>query len=379
MERILFVIPQDAWFISHRLHLATSAHQQGIETAVLCHVNLDRPEDCQQIEAAGVQVIPWRISRGSLNPFKEFAAILDVANAVQQFKPDIIHVVAIKPILYLKLASIYFPRTKIVYALAGLGCIFSPDKILALILKPFVRIALRLTLNKTGTHLILQNPDDIRTIIRNKITMEENIHLIRGAGVDTVRFAPEPEPKGELLVILPARMLWDKGIAEFADSAATIKQHGVQARFILVGQPDKHNPASVPLKMLEAYNASGSVEWWGFCEDMPSLLVKAHVVCLPSYHEGLPKSLLEAASCARPIVTYDVPGCREIVEHNVNGLLVPFKNTEALIDAIEFLLKNKSVRQKMGQEGRLKVMRNFTQEHIAAQTMQVWEEVAGNQ
>ena len=175
--------------------------------------------------------------------------------------------------------------------------------------------------------------------------------------------------------MLPARMLWDKGVAEFIRCAEDFRKQDIDARFVLVGEPDSHNPERVPESQLKQWLEAGVVEWWGRHDDMPSVFAQAHVVCLPSYREGLPKALLEAASCARPIVTYDVPGCREVVEHGKNGLLVPLKTTKQLAEAIVTLVKDPALRRRMGAAGREKVLKEFAQEHVFAETLSVWQDV----
>jgi glycosyltransferase involved in cell wall biosynthesis len=202
--------------------------------------------------------------------------------------------------------------------------------------------------------------------------------LIRGAGVDTTEFACYPEPEGMPLVVLPARMLWDKGVAEFVRAARCVRGTGVQARFALVGASDPQNPACVPPEQLAAWQDEGVVECWGRHNDMPSVMRSCAVVCLPSYREGLPKALLEAASSGRAIVTYDVPGCREVVTDGVNGILVAPRDEPALNAALVRLLADRGLRERMGTLGRARVMEEFSQERVAAETMAVWREVAGN-
>jgi len=195
---------------------------------------------------------------------------------------------------------------------------------------------------KQARALILQNPDDVRLFVSLGLAREDSIRLIRGSGVDTQRYAPALEPDGAPLVVLPARMLWDKGVGEFVAAARELRSCGVDARFALVGDADMENPASIPRRQLKEWTDEGVVEWWGQRDDMPNVFCQSALVCLPSYREGLPKALLEAASCGRAIVTSDVPGCREIVCHGDNGLLVPGRDAAALaaflpyVDVLDF-------------------------------------------
>ncbi|MEW6616666.1 MAG: glycosyltransferase family 4 protein [Thermodesulfobacteriota bacterium] len=199
--------------------------------------------------------------------------------------------------------------------------------------------------------------------------------LIRGAGVNPNVFASRPEPEGAPVVILAARMLWDKGIGEFVEAARWLREQGIAARFVLVGDSDPGNPAAVLVARLDEWRRSGVVEWWGHREDMPEVFAQSNIVVLPSYREGLPKVLLEAASCGRAIVATDVPGCREIVRHNENGLLVPPRDSKSLADALKILIENPELRRKMGARGREIVEAEFSEEIVVRQTMEVYKEI----
>jgi glycosyltransferase involved in cell wall biosynthesis len=197
---------------------------------------------------------------------------------------------------------------------------------------------------------------------------------VRGAGVEIEKYCPSPIPKGVPMIILPARMLWDKGVAEFVRAARRIKAQGVNARFTLVGDIDQHNPVTVTQHQIDQWVEEGVVEQWGRRDDMDKVYPQASIVCLPSYNEGMPKVLLEAASCARPLVAFDVSGCREIVRDGVNGFLVNFGDETALETAIVKLIKDRSLCKKMGVNGREIVEQEFSGEMINAQTFGIWNE-----
>jgi glycosyltransferase involved in cell wall biosynthesis len=255
---------------------------------------------------------------------------------------------------------------------AGMGWVFVSKKLRTKILQIMVRKVLGILLRRTS--VIVENKDD-KAIIINIGVAVQNIHLVRGAGVDSLLYKPSPEPDGLPLVVLPARMLWDKGVGEFVNAARLLKQRDVKARFVLVGEPDAGNPATVTEQQLKAWQTEKVVEWWGRRNDMPQVLAQCHIVCLPSYREGLPKSLLEAASCGRPIVTTDVPGCREIVSNGENGYLVEARNASALASRLSTLIADPKLRQQMGQNGRERVLSEFTQEKIVAQVLDIYGEM----
>lgn len=366
-SKILFFVTED-WFVcSHWLPLIEGAKKAGFEVVVVTRTN----RHAEKIIQHGARVIPFEISRRGSNVFREFKTILKLAKIYHKEQPDIVHHVAMKPMLYGSLVSHIVGVPHTVNWVAGMGWLFVSNNWRAKILQSIVKKALGMLLHRTS--VIVENKDD-QAIISGIGVATQDIYLVRGAGVDTFLYAPSPELEGIPLVVLPARMLWDKGIREFVEAAKQLKLRGVNARFVLVGEPDAENPASVPEYQLIAWQKEGVVECWGRREDMPQVLAQSHIVCLPSYREGLPKSLLEAASCGRPIVTTDVPGCREIVRDGDNGILVEARNSMALADALAKLLADPELRQRMGQRGRELVLDEFSQERIVAQVLALYRE-----
>lgn len=369
-KRVLFVITEDWALISHRLHLAKAAIKLGYEVGVVTRVTKYR----DMLEALGLKVFHWRLERRSLNPINEILAIIQLWKILSFFQPVIIHAVAQKPVIYAGLALKFFTPVRFVAALGGVGFIFTAQSVKAYILKPMVKFHLKFALSNRNTALILQNKDNIQTISNLNIISENRIRLVRGAGVEIEKYCPSPIPKGVPMIILPARMLWDKGVAEFVRVARRIKEQGVNARFTLGGDIDQHNPASVTQQQIDQWVEEGVVEQWGRRDDMDTVYPQASIVCLPSYNEGMPKVLLEAASCARPLVAFDVSGCREIVRDGVNGFLVNFGDEKALETAIVTLIKDRSLCKKMGVKGREIVEQEFSDEMINAQTFGIWNE-----
>ncbi|MCX7098534.1 MAG: glycosyltransferase family 4 protein [Methylococcales bacterium] len=370
--KLLYFVTEDWYFCSHRLALAVAAQQAGFEVLVVTRVN--RHGDL--IRSHGLKLIPIELSRRSRNPFKELAVIWQLLAIYRKHKPDIVHHVALKPVLYGSLAARLAGVPAVVNALAGLGFLFVSKRLLARVLRPLVETAFRLLLNRSRSQVIFQNPDDQGLLVGRKLLAPERATLIRGSGVDTHVFTPMPETAGIPLVILASRLLWDKGVAEFVAAAQQVNALGVIARFALVGVGDPENPASIPDAQLEQWHELGIIEWWGRRDDMPQVLAQAHIVCLPtSYGEGVPKVLIEAAACGRPIVATDVPGCREIVRHEENGLLVPAKDVDALALAIRRLIADKVLRQTMGARGRELVEAEFSIERVIGQTLQLYQEL----
>jgi len=310
-----------------------------------------------------------------MNILSEIKSYKAVSHSIDYFKPDLVHSVALKPMLYNVLQFQRKYEYANVFALGGLGFIFSSKKPKARILRLILVFILRVTLKGKDARIILQNPDDLDLLLRLRIIDSSQTHLIRGVGVNTELFTPTSQEPEISTVMLPARILWDKGINDFVNAAKAMKANFPKTRFVLVGSPDSHNPESVPMQKLNEWVSQEIIEWWGHHEVMENIYKLATIVCFPSYREGLPKSLLEAASCGVPIVTYDVPGSREVVIDQLNGMLVPLKNEVALQNAIQTLLNDSSLRESYGKSGRKLVIDKFSQEKIADETQALWEEV----
>ena len=218
--------------------------------------------------------------------------------------------------------------------------------------------------------------DDREFFVRERVVDPAKTVLIPGAGVDTERFSPVEEPVGEPVILLTARMIRDKGIGELVEASRILKARGCKAHIVLAGMLDNGNPTAISEKEIRGWEQEGLIEWLGPRTDIPLLLANCNIVCLPSYREGLPLSLIEAASAGRAIVTTNVPGCRDIVKDGWNGILVPARNAEALADALQRLLESPEERRRMGINGREKVLAGFTRESVAKETLKVYERVA---
>ena len=364
--KLLFVVTEDWYFVSHRLPLAVAAQAAGFEVAVATRAG----RQADVIRNAGIRLIPSALSRRGGNPLAEVMALWRLYRGE---KPDLVHHVALKPVLFGALAAWLARVPAQVNAVAGLGWLFTSSGRVVRLVRPVLRGMLARLLNQPHSLTIVQNPEDKALLERSGVPAAR-LRLIRGAGVDVQIFYSVMPPPGPVCIVLVARMLWDKGVGEFVEAARRLTETGVNARFVLVGDPDPANPASVPESTLRGWHGQHGVEWWGRRDDMPAVLQAAHIACLPSYREGLPKSLLEAAACGLPIVTTDAPGCREVVRDGVNGLLVPVRDAEALAAALEKLIGNAELRRRMGGQSRVRAETEFGQEIVIAQTLAVYRE-----
>ena len=374
--KLVFLANHDRYFWSHRLSLARAARDAGAEVFLMMRL-YDRDSGAA-LEREGFRVINWRLSQRSLNPFRELAAFAQVLNAYRRIRPDLAHHVTLKPIVYGEGAAKLCGQIPSVNTIAGLGSVFSTTKWGMRPVRRALLMLLRPALRGRNSRTVFQNSENRDALLKDEVVPFERTAIIRGSGVNLREFAPRPEPVGAPVVMLASRMLWEKGVAEFVSAAQILRQRGVTARFVLVGDPDPNNPAPVPARRLRAWADSGIVESWGHREDMPSVLNQCNAFCLPSYYgEGLPKVLIEAAACGRAIVTTDVPGCREVVRHGESGLLVPPRDPEALARALATLLGDPALRGRMGARGREIVEQEFSEELVVQRTFALYRELLG--
>lgn len=294
-----------------------------------------------------------------------------------QLKPDIVHHVTVKPILYGSIAARLVRIPAVVNTFTGLGFMFITQSCFMSLLRKMMQKSYRWAFDHRNIRVIFQNREDREYFIRSNIVKENKTVLIPGSGVCMKTFYPVDEPIGRLRVMLAARLLWHKGVCEFVEAARLLKKRKVKAQFILVGAIDAANPAAIPNVQLERWKREGIIEWWGERADMPQIMHETHIVCLPSYREGLSRVLIEAAASGRAVVATDVPGCRDIVHDGENGLLVPVKNVEALALAIETLIQNSSLRKEMGLKGRAMVEEEHELKRVIQQTLNVYEQLNG--
>jgi glycosyltransferase involved in cell wall biosynthesis len=370
--RVVMVVNRDAFFLSHRLPLARGARDAGMDVIIVAgetgHGNA--------IAEEGFRFIPLPITRDSLNPFVDARTLGFLVRVYRRLQPTLLHHSTVKPLVYGAVAArLACPGAAVVSTVSGLGYVFTSDHRTAKMLRPALKQLWRVALSHPRSRTIFQNPDDRDDFVRMRLVQPERTVLIRGSGVDCAAFRPTPEPDGIPIVVLPARMLWDKGVGEFVAAARRLRAAGNQARFVLIGSPDVRNREAIPERQLEAWAQEGVIEWWGYRTDMPSVLAGAAVVVLPTYGEGLPKVLLEAAAAGRPVVTTEVRGCREVVAAGVNGLLVPPRDASALAQAVGSLLTSPELRRKLGEGGRHRAEHEFAEQLVVEQTLAVYRQL----
>lgn len=346
--KLLFFVNTPEFFLSHRLPIALAARNAGYTVQIVTGPG----SASEQIRALGFEHHCLAISRSGTKPWLELYSLWSLWRLLHWLKPDLVHLVTIKPVLYGGLMARLTGVPAVVAAISGLGSVFVTRSGFAQWLRYGVKLLYRLALRHPNLTAIFQNPDDQSMLIEIGAVCENQTILISGSGVSLTDYAVKPEPEDEPVVTLASRLLGEKGVFEFVEATRILKERGVLCRFWLVGQPDHGNPSSISYKDVEHWQKEGLIEYLGYRNDIADVFSLTNLVVLPSYREGFPKVLIEAAACGRAIITTDVPGCRHAIKPNVTGLLVPARDATGLADAIERLLKDAQLRKSMGSAGR---------------------------
>lgn len=368
MARILHVLNDLSTFYTHRQSLIDTLHAQH-DLTILAPDHLDHAK----LIAAGYKVRGYPLSRKGINPFAELGTLMALKRLYSELKPDLIHHFTIKPVIYGSIAARSACVPRVVNTITGLGYVFTGSGIIPKILRPLVGFLYRFAFRGTRVQVIFQNRDDQQLFLQSKLIRESQSHLILGSGVNTQKFSMVPEPvTPPFRVVLPARMLWDKGVGEYVEAARIVRKMRGDIEFDLVGATDPGNRMAIPESQLADWQREGVINWRGRQDDMVKVYQDCHIVCLPSYREGVPMALLEAMSCGKPIVTTDVPGCRDLIKNNVDGLVVTVKNPQDIASAILLLVNDTNKRQEFGSNANSSVTQNYARETVNAKVQAVY-------
>lgn len=371
--KLLFILNEPTYFVSHRLPIAIAARDEGYEIHVATGVALAPVA----IRAEGFTYHPIPLSRSGRNIFSELKSLLAIYRLMKRVKPDIVHLVTIKPVIYGSIAARAARVPGVVAAISGLGYAFIDQYLEARLLRRLIGHLYRVAFRHKNIKVIFQNSDDEETLLQMSALKKNQCALIRGSGVDLTHYTFSEEPKDlPLVVVMAARLLKDKGVMEYVEAASLLRAKGVNARFLLVGPLDPGNPSSINEKQLKQWVENEDIEYVGYCQNIPHLFSEANIVVLPSYREGLPRVLAEAAACGRAVVTTDVPGCRAAIIPDKTGLLAKARDSASLADAIGILLVNHSLRDSMGKQGRQLAERDFTIAKIIDEHLSIYSTVS---
>jgi glycosyltransferase involved in cell wall biosynthesis len=370
---LFFVVNSPEFFLSHRLPLAIAAKREGFTV----HVATGPGLACRRIADSGFKHHLVPISRSGSNPLLELRALWSFFRLFKIFRPDLVHLVTIKPVLYGGIMARLTGVPSVVAAISGLGTVFVDQNKISFWARHIVKYLYKFALGHPQLKVIFQNPDDRKALLEMAAVDEDKTIVIKGSGVSLSEYPFLPEPEGVPVVTLASRLLKDKGVMEFVEAVRMLKNRGVVGRYWLAGAVDLGNLTSVSQDDILIWDKETDIEVLGHQSDIPKLFAKSNIIVLPSYREGLPKTLIEAAACGRAVVTSDVPGCRDAIEPGVTGVLVPVRDASALADAIQFLIENSQLRKKMGYLGRALAEREFAVEKVVDIHLMIYRELMG--
>ncbi len=373
-KRLLYVVTEDWFFCSHFLPMARAAVSLGFDVAIATRVG-DRQATLQQ---EGLTIFPLQGRRGRIGPIALAAELWDLATVIRRFRPDVLHLIALKPVVLAGLIGRLMGVPAILCAVTGQGYLAAAEGARAALLRRLVGAALTWLFRSPRVHLLLENASDAAPYAQAIPGLAQRCTQVGGAGVDPDRFPATPLPRHKPPVaVLVARMLWSKGVDLAVDAQQLLMSRGAPLTLRLVGAPDPENPRAVPLSTLEAWSRLPGVEWLGRQTDIPAIWRDADIAVIPSRGgEGLPRALLEAASSGRPIVTSDVPGCRDFVRDGVEGRVVTPGSAEALATALADLLNDSDLREKMGANARARLLDGYTEAQVAATVGALYQRLA---
>jgi glycosyltransferase involved in cell wall biosynthesis len=370
--RILYVVTEDWYFLSHRLPMARAARQAGYQV----HVATRLKDGNAAIEAEGFVPHPLHWSRGSLSPIGSVSAIVALRRLIRELEPAILHNIALKPVLLGTTASLRRPDTAVVNSLTGLGSLFIGEAHVSRATRSLVGAALRGLLQRKPGATVVQNPDD-RAFVIGLGVPAERVVLIPGSGVDTEKLTPLPEPGPPITAAYVGRMLADKGVTTLVEAFARLGKSGNPLQLLLAGDCDRENPGSLVPEQLREFASLYGIHWLGHVADIKQVWARAHFAVLASRREGLPKSLLEAAACGRPMVATDAPGCREIAIEGETALTVPVDDAAALADAMAKMAADAEMRRRFGADARRLVESKFSADAIGRETVALYDRLIG--
>ena len=368
MKKILYLFDAGDW--DSRMAVAHAAQAKGFEIVI----GLINGDQAAADRAPEFRIVSIEKSKNDIGIFSSLRMINAIKELIKQEKPDIIHSVTLKYGFLTGISAISYKNIKKIYTLAGLGYLFRSHSTKSLLLRAVLKVFLTFILRRQNTMLIFQNIDDLELMVARHYATQAQSVLIKGSGVYLDRFTPNPSgEEAHPIVLMPTRLVHEKGVSVFVEAARILKSRGIEARFQIAGGETKHNPKAISKQEMEDMVQDGAAEWLGRVEGMPALLSQATLIVYPSYYgEGIPRVLLESCAAGRAIVTTDHPGCREAVAHGVNGLLVPVKDAHATADAIEALLRNAGTRHEMEKQSRIRAEEQFDIHLIAEKTVNLY-------
>lgn len=373
-KSIVFVINADWYFELHWLDRAEYFKSLGYTIHIIS--NFDTVKIKNNLIRNGYICHHLELKRKSINLFSELATYIKLKKLLDMINADLVHSITIKPNIYSGLLNRFLFKKPIIYSITGLGAVFSSSKLKFIVLKRFI-IKLYKLVSTECSHFIFENSEDYLLFKQIGILKYDNGSVIKGAGIDLLKFKSSAPPLNGT-ILFASRLLEDKGLRCLIEAQRILREKGCQFSLNVAGIIDRDVSSAIPIEQIEKWSLDGEINWLGNVKDMPNLILKNDVICLPTtYGEGVPRILIEAASCQRPIITTDVAGCREIVSHGINGYLVAPNNPILLASFLQNLLEDKNKLIEFGKKGRAKVEEEFSQEIVFEKTLYLYQQLLG--
>ncbi len=386
MPRLLIVVIDAPFFVTHRLPLAVAAKKDGFNVHVTAPIDPASPRGDEAaratIEAQGLTFHTLPLKRSSLNPLKELRVVWAIRRLIKSFRPHVLHCVGTKPVIYGGLLTRLFGGPTPVFAVTGLGTVFMGRGKRHRLRQRLMRAGFLNAFRAPHCQIIFQNPEDEEVFFDSGVLKDGHYHMLGGVGADLEKFHPRlraerKAPDHTLTIMLAARLIEAKGVRLFVEAARRLKTKHPELRFVLLGHSDPESPTDIGREEIESWQRDGIVDWRGHVDDMPTAMAEADIFCLPShYREGVPKVLLEAAAMGLPVVTTDMPGCRDVVTHEETGLVVPPRDEGALTQALERLISDAPFRERASSAARLRAEQEFSEAHFVAKSLEIYRQAA---
>lgn len=369
MKKILYICNEIDFFVSHRLPLAVAANKNNIQVNIAA--NFTNAINEKRLTEYNLFYLP--LNRKSRNIFKELYLIIKLFLLIKKIKPDIVNFITIKPIIYGSLICKFLKIKKIIFSISGLGHVFHNK---GNFLKKILVYIFKFSSPNQGSYFFLQNEFDAEFLKKNNIIKNNKIIFTKGSGVDLNFFKPVKINQKKIVITLASRMVIEKGVSEFIETAKLFYKYDKSVEFWLVGKHDPDSPSSISLDHLRSINSSKenffNLKWLGEIDDMRDIFKNSTIIVLPSYHEGCPKVLMEAAACGKPLIASDIPGCRQVVKNNYNGLLIKNKNTKSLYEAIKLIIYNDTALKKMSKNSIFKARKEFDINSVIEKHLEIY-------
>lgn len=371
-QRVLYIFPLAINFTIHWVDRVKWVAALGADV----HVAVPDDPVLDELDLEGITLHRINAPRDRLRFLYDFSLIKEIPRVIRAVRPDLLHAATTRPVLYAGIFGRLFGVRAVVLSVTGLGYLFIGQSTAVRAMRAIASVAYRFVLKQKNSVTIFENGNDRDVFLQRGYVNEDQTFVLVGGGVDLEKYvhALEPETKNPI-VVLAGRLLRDKGVVEFYEAAKTLKLRGVQARFVLVGDVDPGNPATLASKTIKDWVEAGHIEWWGWRSNMIDVYQQSSLFCLPSYREGAPRTIIEAAAIGRATVATDVPGCRDVVVDGVTGRLVPARAVAPLADALQDLIEDAPARREMGTAARRYAERSFSNQQRATELVKIYEGV----